>query len=152
EIDLMVTGVYRDYPSNSHFKPQYILNINAFRSVREDFDTYLEGAGLQNSAFFENYVVFKPGTDVPAIQSGLQALGKQMTESDSGFVAAGWKMDVFLKRVTDLHFDQENLWEPGGAQGDMEYLAIFSAVAVLILVIACINYMNLATARSARRA
>ncbi len=152
EIDLMVTGVYRDYPSNSHFKPQFILNINAFRSVQEDFDSYLQGASLQNSGFFENYVVFKPGTDVSAIQDELQAMGKQMTESDSGFVAAGWKMDVFMKGITDLHFDQENLWEPGGAQGDMKYLAIFSAVAILILVIACINYMNLATARSARRA
>ncbi len=44
EIDLMVTGIYRDYPSNSHFKPEYIVNINAMHSVHgEHYDEYLEG-------------------------------------------------------------------------------------------------------------
>ena len=152
EIDVAVTGVYRDYPSNSHFKPKFIININAFRNVHEDFDNYIEGLGLQNSGFFENYVVFRPSANIEVIRQELQQLGDQITQSDSGFVAAGWKMDVFMKKITDLHFDQENLWEPGGAQGDMKYLGIFSAVAFLILLIACINYMNLATARSARRA
>lgn len=152
EIDLAVTGVYRDYPANSHFKPEYILNIHAFRAVRENFDAYLQGARLQDAGFFENYVVLNSDADVAALEEDLRVLGKQMTESDSGFVAAGWKMDVFMKRLTDLHFDQENLWEPGGVQGDEKYLAIFSAVALLILLIACINYMNLATARSSRRA
>jgi putative ABC transport system permease protein len=152
EIDIMVTGVYRDYPGNSHFKPHFIININAFRTIQENFDNYMEGANLQDGGFFENYMVVKPGADLAAIESSLQALGKQMTEADSGFVAAGWKMDVFTKGLSGLHFDQESLWEPGGAQGDKQYLAIFSAVALLILLIACINYMNLATARSARRA
>lgn len=152
ELDIMVTGVYRDYPSNSHFKPQYIININAFRAIQENFDNYMQGTSLQNSNFFENYVVFKPGVDVSVVEKDLQGLGREITESDSGFVAAGWKMDIFMKKLTDIHFDQETLWEAGGSQGDMKYLAIFSAVAILILVIACINYMNLATARSARRA
>ncbi|MEX1239471.1 MAG: ABC transporter permease, partial [Cyclobacteriaceae bacterium] len=152
EIDVAITGVYRDFPVNSHFKPQFILNVNALRGIQEDFDTYMEGATLQNSEFFETYLVLKEGADVAEIQKTLDVLARQMTESDSGFVAAGWKMQPFMVKLSDLHFDQENLWEVGGARGDMKYLAIFSGVAVLILLIACINYMNLATARSARRA
>src|SRR5690606_9801110 len=58
----------------------------------------------------------------------------------------------FMTKLEDLHFDTENLWENDSTRGDKTYLAIFSAVALLILLIACINYMNLATARSARRA
>ena len=50
EIDVTVTGVYRDFPSNSHFKPKYILNINAFRSVDPNFDNYLEGSRFQDSS------------------------------------------------------------------------------------------------------
>ena len=152
EIDVAVTGIYRDYPSNSHFKPEYILNVNALRVIQEDFTRYMEGSSLQNSNFFENYVVFREGTDLNGVEKDLQAWGNQMVEADSGFVAGGWKMRPFLTKLSDLHFDQKNLWEPGGAQGDKKYLTIFSAVAMLILLIACINYMNLATARSARRA
>jgi putative ABC transport system permease protein len=53
--------------------------------------------------------------------------------------------------MSDMHFDQKNLWEYG-TRGDKKYLAIFGAIAFLIILIACINYMNLATARSAKRA
>jgi putative ABC transport system permease protein len=49
------------------------------------------------------------------------------------------------------HFDKDNLWE-GNTRGDKTYLTIFSIIAILIMLIACINYMNLATARSLKRA
>jgi putative ABC transport system permease protein len=97
-------------------------------------------------------VVLKPGADLENIRKSLKGWGDQMAEADSGFVAGGWKLDPSITRLEDLHFDQKNIWEAGGAQGDKKYLAIFSGVAMLILLIACINYMNLATARSARRA
>jgi len=74
-----------------------------------------------------------------------------MIRSDSGAVAAGWSMSANMTKLADLHFDQKIQWEYG-YQGDKRYLTIFSSVAILVLVIACINYMNLATARSARRA
>src|SRR5258707_14220029 len=74
-----------------------------------------------------------------------------MIQSDSGAVAAGWHYAAFLTKMSDMHFDQKNLWE-NGIRGDKKYLAIFSAIAILIILIACINYMNLATARSAKRA
>jgi len=152
EIDVTVTGVYRDFPSNSHFKPKYILNLNAFRSVVQNFDNYLEGSRFQELTFFENYLVVKPGTDIKPIEETLKTLSSQMIAADSGISAQGFKMTPFLVRIPDLHFDPKNLWENDSTRGDKTYLTIFSAVALLILLIACINYMNLATARSARRA
>jgi putative ABC transport system permease protein len=155
EIDVVVTGVYRDYPSNSHFKAHYILNVNALRNVIDDFTTYMEGKRFARNArmeFFENYIVLKPGSDIKPLEASLKALADQMVQTDSFLVANGWKFTPFLQKLSDLHFDQKNLWENDNTQGNLEYLTIFSAVAVLILVIACINYMNLATARSARRA
>ena len=148
----MVTGVYRDYPSNSHFKPLYILNVNALRAIYPDFSQFMEGSRFgQNTGFFENYIVMKKGADTKPVEATLKTLAKQMIESDSGAVAAGWKFDPFLTKMSDMHFDQKNLWE-NGIRGDKKYLAIFSAIALLIILIACINYMNLATARSAKRA
>ena len=156
EIDVMVTGVYRDYPSNSHFKPQYILNVNAFRTLYGDnFNFYMEGTSFdrnRNLGFFESYVTLKPGTDIRPLKAGLDKLATQLISSDSGSVANGWKFSAFLTKMADLHFDKKNLWEGTNIRGDNTYLTIFSIIAVLIMLIACINYMNLATARSIKRA
>lgn len=151
EIDVMITGVFRDPPSNSHFKPKYIINLNAQRSVQDNFDAYLEGQRLEEANFFQNYIVLKPGADIKTIGTVLNNLAVQMIQTDSGALAAGWSMTGWMTSLSELHFDQKVQWE-WGVQGDKKYLAIFSSVAVLILVIACINYMNLATARSAKRA
>jgi putative ABC transport system permease protein len=152
EIDVEITGVYRDFPSNSHFKAKYLLNVNALRSVVSNFDTYMEGSTFNNIEFFENYVVLKPGADVSGVQQSLQASADHMIQSDSAARAQGFTVTPFLVKLKDLHFDMKNLWENDSTQGDKTYLIIFSAVALLILLIACINYMNLATARSMKRA
>jgi putative ABC transport system permease protein len=155
EVTVQVTGVYEDFPDNSHFKPKYLLNVNALRSVINNFDDYMEGTAFSRESqieFFESYVVLKPDADVKQIESSLNTLGAQMTQSDSSLRAQGWKLTAFLTKLSDLHFDQQNLWENDNTQGDKTYLSIFSAVAVLILLMACINYMNLATARAGRRA
>ncbi|MFD1003685.1 FtsX-like permease family protein [Ohtaekwangia kribbensis] len=150
-IDVVVTGIYKDFPSNSHFKPNYILNVNALRNVRPNFDAYMEGTTFRDSEFFESYIVLKHNADIAPLEKDLQQWANQMAQADSGFVAGGWKLKPFLAKMSALHFDQKNLWE-NGIRGDKKYLAIFSSVAILILIIACINYMNLATARSTRRA
>jgi putative ABC transport system permease protein len=102
--------------------------------------------------FFENYIVVKPGSDIKPIQELLNDQANRLIQSDSGASAAGFKMSAFLTKMSDLHFDEKNLWENDSTRGDRKYLMIFSSVAILILLIACINYMNLATARSSRRA
>ena len=152
EVDVMVTGIYKDFPSNSHFKAKYLININAFRGVVEDFDQYLEGANFRNVSFFESYIVVRPGTDIKPLEEDLRKYSAAMIENDSAVRSQGFKMSAFVTPLSELHFDPDNLWENDSTRGDKTYLAIFSSVAFLILLIACINYMNLATARSARRA
>jgi putative ABC transport system permease protein len=152
EIDVIITGIFRDFPSNSHFKAKYLLNINALRSVVPNFDDYMEGMQLRNTTFLESYLVVEPGTDMNPLLKSMDDICDQMISSDSAIVAAGFTMESFVAKLGDLHFDPDNLWENDSTRGDKSYLFIFSAVAMLILLIACINYMNLATARSARRA
>lgn len=153
EIDVMVTGVYRDYSSNSHFKPKYILNLHALRSVYgENFNEFLEASRFgENTNFFENYIVLNPGANTKPLIATLDKLADQMIRTDSASAAAGWKFTTFITKLSALHFDSKNVWE-SNAKGDKTYLIIFSGVAMLIMLIACINYMNLATARSVKRA
>jgi putative ABC transport system permease protein len=152
EIDVVITGVFHAFPSNSHFKANYLLNINALRSVIENFDNYMEGPRFQDISFFESYLVLKPGADLKAVEESMTKAANIMIQSDSSTRAQGFKLTAFLRNVRDLHFDPDNLWENDATRGDKSSLAIFGGVAGMILLIACINYMNLATARAARRA
>jgi putative ABC transport system permease protein len=152
EIDLMVTGIYKDYPANSHFKPEYIVNMNAMHAVHGNhFNEYIEGERFGNyTSFFESYIVVQPGTDMKPIQKILNDLAGQMLKSDSSASASGAKFEGFITRLSDIHFDQKNIWE-NNSHGNKVYLTIFSIIAIMIMIIACINYTNLATARSLKR-
>lgn len=153
EIDLVVSGIYSDYPSNSHFKPEYIININAMRNIHgEHYADYMEGSTFgEHTEFFENYMVLKPGADIRPINKILNTLANQMLQSDSGARASGAKMEAFTAKMESLHFDSKNIWE-NNAHGNKTYLTIFSIIATMIMLIASINYTNLATARSVKRA
>ena len=87
---------------------------------------------------------------INAISQSLKPLADQMVESDSLANAAGWKLVPFITPLSELHFDKKVQWESNN-RGDKTYLTIFSIIAMLIMLIACINYMNLATARSVKR-
>ena len=153
EIDLVVTGIYKDYPSNSQFKPEYLVNINAMHSVQgEHYNEYLEGTRFSRyTEFFESYIVLKPGADIKPVNADLNKLAYQMIQSDSGARASGAKFEGFTIKLADIHFDSKNQWE-NNTHGNKIYLTIFSVIAVMIMVIAGINYTNLATARSVKRA
>lgn len=152
EIDLMVTGVYKDYPANSHFKPEYIVNINAMHAIQGGhFDEFMEGSRFsQYVNFFEEYIVLKPNAAIEPVNKALQTVSNQMLQSDSADFAAGAKFVSFTTRLQDLHFDTKIEWE-NNTHGDKTYLTMFSIIAISIILIACINYTNLATARSVKR-
>jgi len=76
-----------------------------------------------------------------------------MLRSSSGVAPEGSKFEATTIRLADMHFDPKNLWEDNSnTHGDKVYLAIFGIIAIMVMVIACINYTNLATARSVKRA
>jgi len=152
EIDLAVTAVYKDFPANSHFKPDYIVNLNAMRTIQgEHFDDYMEGSRFdQYVNFFEDYIVLKPNVNISSVNSVLNTLANQMIQTDSASRVSGAKLLAFTTKLSDLHFDTKVEWE-NNTRGNKSYLNIFSIIAVMIMLVACINYTNLATARSVKR-
>ncbi len=155
EINVQVAGIYKDYPANSHFKPDYIININALHSIYGDhYADYLEGTRFsQYTSFFENYVVLRPGASIKPINAVLNTLATQMLKASAGVAPDGSKFEATSIKLADMHFDPKNLWEDNSnTHGDRVYLAIFGIIAIMVMVIACINYTNLATARSLKRA
>ena len=143
ELSLEVKAVFEDYPSNTHFKPSYLVNIESLRSVIEwgNYDDFFTG---WLDGFMSTYIVLEQGADYEAIESNLKSMVAENLEDQAAFFIP------FLRSVRDLHFDTELEWTAEGS-GDITYVYIFGSIAFLLIIIACINYMNLATARSAKR-
>lgn len=146
-----VTAVIKDIPENSHFNFDFIFSMD---NVDYGWNNYL-------SHNFYTYLLLKPGADYKELEGKFpqyinkyvipQAAQVMQIKSMEEFEKSGNKLAYSLIPVTNIHLYSNRQFElsPGG---NAQYVYIFSAVAIFILLIACINFMNLATARSANRA
>ncbi|MEM9325973.1 MAG: FtsX-like permease family protein [Bacteroidota bacterium] len=148
-IPLTVSGVYRDAPSNSHMKPEMIANfvrLNQQTIQTWDWDPFTSNF----ASFMYTYVKLTDANAIPKIQEDWLAYIQETLGNNPNANAADYK-ELKLTALSDLHFEPEMTWELE-APADSAYLPIFIIAGILVLVIACINFMNLATARSAKRA
>jgi len=146
-----VTAVIKDIPHNSHFNYDFFFSMD---NVDYRFGNFL-------SHNFHTYVLLKPGTDYKEFNKNFkqvidryilpQAKQFMKIESMDDFAKTGNKLEYSLIPLTDIHLHSSRQVELG-VNGNIQYVYIFSAVALFILLIACINFMNLSTARSAGRA
>ena len=142
-IQNLVTGVVEDPPSNSHFHFDILAALSTF-----DFS---RSTNWMNNNF-KTYLVLKEGADYKALESKFPAfirkyIGEDKPEYDQ-WLAAGNSWEYFLQPLEEIHLtsDLNGEIEPNG---NILYIYIFSIVAIFTLLIACINFMNLSTARSA---
>lgn len=146
-----VTTVLADMPHNSHFIYDFLFSM---ANVDYDFGNFL-------SHNFHTYVLLKPGTDYQLFNKNFdqvinkyilpQAKQYMQIESMEDFAKSGNMLKYSLFPIKDIHLHSSRTVELG-VNGNIQYVYIFSAVALFILLIACINFMNLSTARSAGRA
>jgi putative ABC transport system permease protein len=147
----VVTGVMQNFPENSHFHCNMLGTINTLPETEDNLSWVNQN--------FHTYLVLAEGTDVEAFEAGLydmvikyvgpivqQAMGIDLEE----FEAAGNSYGYRLMPLKDIHLQSGlrfNLEPPGNAL----YVYLFLGAAILVLVIAGINFMNLATAQSSSR-
>ena len=134
--DFAVTGVFRDFPENSHMKFDYILPFEVF--VKFGWDSLKNW----NMNGYYTYAQLRKDADVEKANSKIKdVINKHVEES---------KTEIYLQPLSSIHLHSKFTADIGG-HGDIQYIYIFSAVAAFVLIIACINFMNLSTARSTRR-
>jgi putative ABC transport system permease protein len=141
-----VTGVLANIPSNSSLQFDYILPMS---SVIQTVDE------LKNSVWdrFNFYSYLQLDKNFVPSTANLDAMDRKMTQIYQRHVSRDkLKADFVLQPLTSIHLHSDGLQVDLPGHGNSQYVSIFFIVAVFILLVACINFMNLATARSARRA
>jgi len=142
-ILLTITGVIRDLPAQSSF--------------HYDFFISMQGNSMQtNNSFYaifpmSTFILLRSGADAPALQRKLKDFMYQWDKEYREFDTSNYSLHIGLTAVTDIHL-RSNRTDELEANGNIQYVYIFSAIACFVLLIATINFMNLSTARSAHRA
>jgi putative ABC transport system permease protein len=150
-VRYVVTGVMQDVPSNSHFEASMLTSfLTNPRSKRPEW--------MSNS--FALYLLLRPNSDYSTVDSKFTELVAKYVGPElqrytgvtiEEFISQGNVYRFYLQKLTDIHLDNtvEGQFK---APTDPKYLIIFASIAILIVVIAAINFMNLATAQASRRA
>ena len=148
---LKITAVIKDIPEQSHFHADFILSMVSFPDSRSN-------EWLRSD--YNTYVLMRPGADYKKLEAKFPQLlrrysGEQMQEelkmSYNTFEKNGSFFRMNMIPLTDIHLHSNQTGELG-TNGTEQYVYIFSAIAIFILLIACVNFMNLSTARSSNRA
>jgi hypothetical protein len=132
-----VSGVYKDLPANSSMQFDFVLSFEKFIETNEWANSW------GNTAPF-TFVLLKPGTDIGLFNKKIADYVKGKTENKITH------RTMFMKQFSEnyLYGKYENGLQTGGR---IEYVKLFSIIAIFILVIGCINFMNLSTAKASRR-
>ncbi|MBK6930882.1 MAG: ABC transporter permease [Saprospirales bacterium] len=149
-----VTAVFEDLPPQTHFLADFLLAMTGNEEVKNDSPLWA------SSNNFQTYFLLRPGTDLKTFESKFIAFSKKkinetaqrMLGADiSVLEASGQYVRYHLQPLPSIHLysDLQVELQPNGS---IQHVWIFSAIALFVLLIACINFMNLTTARSAHRA
>jgi len=146
-----VTGVFDKMPSNSHFHVDMLCSMVGWQPAQSD--SWMQGT-------FSTYLLLKPGTDLKALQAKFPEMVKKymgpQIQRDMGlsleqFRSKGNQLGFILQPLTDIHLHPTtgNELEPAG---NATYVYLFGAIAIFMLVIASMNFINLSTASASKRA
>jgi len=149
--NLKITGVIKNIPPQSHF------NFDFFVSLNGSIQQWEVNNWVSNNE--NTYIVLKKGADPKVLESKFPAVVEKymypqafalLNVKKEEFKKSGNFANYVLTPLTAIHLHSDKVAELG-ANSSIQYVYIFSAIAIFILLIACVNFMNLSTARSSNR-
>ena len=133
--DYTVTGVIQEVPSNSHLQFDYVRPFELFSTSGRDLNNW-------GDVSFYTYVQLQKGSSIENVNNKLKALVEKEDPAHNLY---------YLQPLTQIHLHSKFNFD-FGTHGNIMYVYIFTAASLFVLLIACINFMNLATAKSGIRA
>ncbi len=143
-VDYEVTGIFEDFPDNSHMKPDLLFSFETLLK--------LQGQNILTAwqrDYFATYVLLRPNTNMDLVEAKIPALVQKTIGKDLERLNAG--MEFYFMPLTDIHLDSHFIaeFEPNGSRQSVYFLIV---IAALIIMIAWINHVNLSTASASERA
>jgi len=137
---LTVRGVFEDVPENQHFLFEFIISLKNYGDYKFD-------VGRWGSNNYDTYVVLTEGADYKALEEKLVVFDEFI---ESAYDNVPFRAEFFLQPIQDIHLNSNINFNPLPS-ADIRYIYLLTSIAFIILLLAAINYMNLATARSVKR-
>ncbi|MFN2457939.1 MAG: ABC transporter permease [Chitinophagaceae bacterium] len=150
-LPVKVAGVFKPFPPNMHLHPDVFIAFNTLKDTTIYGERNLQTSWGNNS--FYTYIVIPKNYEASKMESrfpGFIDKYYHFPEEPAGFKGSKYT-HLYLHKLTDIHL-RSHLDDEIEANGDIKRVYIFFVIAFFILLIACINYMNLSTARSVLRA
>lgn len=152
KIEYTITGVIKDLPDNSHFNFDFFVSLTGEEEASN---------GIWTSNNFKTYFVLREGVDQVAFEAKVfphvaekylsPQLQQKIGKTYEDMIQTGDFIKYHFQPLLDIHLTSDLIGEHG-PNGSVQYIWIFSTIALFILLIACVNFMNLSTARSTIRA
>jgi putative ABC transport system permease protein len=138
--EVIVTAVFEDVPANAHFHTDFVVS---FATLELNLDNDWDWGN------FYTYVQVQPGVERKTVESKIpELLNKRIGKYISESVKEGYRMEFLLQPIHTIHLESK-LWGELEVNGDFRTVNFLNAIAILILLIAWINYINFSIARSA---
>ncbi|HRP56359.1 ABC transporter permease [Agriterribacter sp.] len=142
-VPFKVTGILKNFPANSSISYNLLISESTILGIPEAQKHF---SGDWTSGAFATYFLLNNNTDISALNTSLDNLIASNHTPDPGV-----KSQVQLQPLKDIHFYSNDIEGNSGKKGNVYYVCVFLIVACFIIFIACINYMNLSTARFTNR-
>jgi putative ABC transport system permease protein len=143
-LDYTVSAVYKNNPANSSFQSDFIIPLAAFWANPKTF----ANDNSWNQFNYETYAVLRADADRKKLGKKLTSIISNLKRDDDGNPSTNTVLEV--EPLTNIHFNNE-IQASGPDMGDKRTIYIFFGLAIVILLVACINYVNLTTARASIR-
>ena len=141
--NMMVKGVFANLPSHFHLNFHYLMSLSSAGLPKDRMERWTWHQ-------FYTYVKLKPGANIQQLQNKFQAYMKK--DIFPTFTQVGSTFLPFFQPLKDIHLKSSDFVYDNAVRGNETYVRALSIIALFVLVIACFNFINLATARSFRRA
>jgi len=135
-----VTGVFKDVPQNSHIKFNMLISYTTLIAQNKDAEYYWGWNA------FNTYILLSPNADVKVLEVKFPAMIEKYKNYESGY-----KREYLLQPLKDIHLHSDLRFEPE-VNGSADTVKFLSIIAVFVLILAWVNYINLSTSRSLMRA